>query len=126
LANVVYCDTDSLWVNAAGFARLQGRIHPSKLGALKLEATHEWVTIHGPKDYVTPSGWKTKGVRQKALSVGPATWQQEKWSSLRGLLRVGNLGGPRTEVVTKTLRRAYSKGLVSKGGVCSPFRLREW
>lgn len=125
-SEVVYCDTDSVWVTERGFERLSDLIHPFNLGALKVEAIHRAVTLHGPKDYETENGAKTKGVRRSAIRLGPHSWRQEKWSSLKGLLKVGKLDAPRVETIEKTLRRTYCKGRVSTSGRVSPFHLREW
>jgi len=49
--NVIYCDTDSLFVSNAGARRLRLTLHPTKLGRLKVVKSSDNVTIYGPKDY---------------------------------------------------------------------------
>jgi hypothetical protein len=123
--NVFYCDTDSLYVNDEGFARLSSRIDPSALGALKHEATYAWLTLNGAKDYETPKGKVIKGIRASAEWLAPNVARQEKWSSLRGMIRSEDLSAPVTETVTKRLSRVYTKGRVSRSGAVLPFVLRQ-
>lgn len=125
-SHVVYCDTDSVWTDATGARALASRVSSDRLGALKLEATHKWVTIHSAKDYETPAGSKCKGVRKSARWLGRSVLEQEQWSSLVGLLRAGNVHAPRTTIVQKVLSRTYGKGLVASDGIVSPLLLREW
>ena len=123
--NVYYVDTDSLWCNANAKVRLDSEINPTRLGALKIEGTHEWVIIYGPKDYATPTKQKIKGIKKKARRIGQHTFTQEQWSSLKGLIRLGRTNHPTVTTVTKTLERLYKKGVVSQTGRVSPFRLSE-
>jgi hypothetical protein len=126
VGNVLYCDTDSLFLTEQGFSNLRDHCDPARLGALKHEATLAWIVIHGPKDYVTPEKQVLKGIRASAVWTDDVTVQQEKWSSLNGLVRIGDLSGPRTTVVHKRLRRVYTKGTVTKDGTVLPFVLRQW
>jgi len=123
--NVVYCDTDSVWVNRKGYLRLRARVHKSDIGALKLEHVYPWIVVHGAKDYETPDAWKCKGVSHKAKWVGERTVVQEQWSSLVGLIGAGSLSAPRTRLVRKTLERVYDKGRVLPSGHVLPLTLCE-
>lgn len=123
---VYYVDTDSLYVSQKGFDRLRHYIDPRKLGSLKHESTHEWLQIHGAKDYAYPGHVVCKGVRSRARWLSPNVAEQEQWSTLVGLLRRGSLSAPTTVTVTKVLHRVYEKGAVSADGAVSPFSLRQW
>jgi hypothetical protein len=123
---VYYCDTDSLYVSQRGFRRLRARIDPTRLGALKHEATLRWIRIHGAKDYELPNKRVTKGVKANATWLAPNVVEQEQWSSLTGLLASAELRAPLTRVVHKTLRRIYEKGAVSSSGEVSPLTLSDW
>jgi hypothetical protein len=124
--NVFYCDTDSLYVNDLGLSRLASHIDGKSLGKLKLEASHDWVVFHGAKDYQTPVGRKTKGVRANARWETANTVVQDQWTSLVGMLRQGQLSQPQTKTLSKTLSRRYSKGSVGRDGMVSPLRLTDW
>jgi len=124
-SEVLYCDTDSLYVTDLGLNRLKDAIDSETLGALKLEATYPWIVFHGPKDYETPDGKVIKGVRKSARWLSARTVCQDAWTSLAGILRKGSMQAPQTKQVVKTLRRVYSKGLVDRSGTVSPFRLND-
>lgn len=121
--NVFYNDTDSLHVNDAGLERLKGHINPTRLGALKLEGTHPSAEYRGPKDYSLGATSKTKGVRSSAGWVSPDTAYQTQFTSLKGLIQRGDLDAPFTSLQTKTLKRAYQKGVVQPNGLVLPLRL---
>jgi DNA polymerase type B, organellar and viral len=119
-AHVAYMDTDSVLVDDDGAARLAGAVHPTRLGALKREGTYTRVVLYGPKDYVMGDKIRTKGVRSRATWTGPNQVQQERWSSLRGLLAAGRMTEPTTATVTKILKREYLKGTVRPDGTVGP------
>lgn len=123
LQNVHYCDTDCVWCNAAGHENLRGELDEFKLGKLKNEGVDEGGEIFGPKDYCIGELKKTKGVRRTAIHLRENTYQQEKWTSLRGQLRIGTLNLPTTESVIKTLQRQYNKGRLLPSGRTLPFRI---
>lgn len=120
---VVYCDTDSLIVGDEGRARLAPLLSEKVLGGLKQEWTAPWVEIYGAKDYRTPSTTKCKGIRPNAEWIAPNTVQQDQWSSLPGMVWTGQLSTPTTILMTKTLKRIYTKGEVGPGGLISPLTL---
>ena len=121
--NVYYCDTDSIWVNAAGAKRLKHFLHETTLGRLKVEGVHKDVIIHGPKDYIVDGTARIKGIRKNAKQIGPNTFQQDKFTTLKGLLREGNLSAPIVSQLTKHLRRTYLKGVLDDGGRVWPLTL---
>lgn len=123
--HVHYVDTDSLFVDPAGLQALSSRLHPTRLGALKVECEAPDAAIYGPKDYRLGTKERHKGVRAAARWTGPATLMQEQWSSLRGGARRGDLSLATTARVGKTLSRHYLKGTVGENGRVSPFVLNE-
>lgn len=125
--NYLYCDTDGLLVTLQGFERLKYRIDGKRLGALKQVGEYSHVIINGPKDYVLDGKQTLKGVRPTAHQVNPNTFEQERWSSLKGLIREGRVDSPVTRTIVKRLSRLYTKGVVTQpGGHVQPFRLSEW
>lgn len=121
--NVVYCDTDSVWVNETGMGHLKYFLHDSELGKLKVEGVHSDVIIHGPKDYLIDGHARIKGIRATAKQIGPNTYEQDRFSTLVGLLRSGQLSAPIVTRLTKHLRRQYTKGVVDRSGRISPLTL---
>lgn len=121
--NVFYCDTDGFACSQAGRDRVAHLIDPSKLGALKIESVEPWGIYRGPKDYEYPSHSKTKGVRKSAHWIDYRTVVQEQWSTIRGLIRTGDVSAPTTRAIAKTLSRHYAKGLVTPSGRVLPYSL---
>jgi len=62
-----YTDTDSIWVTCLGLARLYGGgyISTGRIGGLEYEQPHEYLQIHGPKDYESEKGLKLKGIKAR-------------------------------------------------------------
>ena len=123
--NYLYCDTDSLIVNDKGLENLKCYIHKTKLGSLKLEETTTSLKIRGLKDYATETKTVIKGVRKNAVELSENLYSQERWPSLKGLLRSSD---PDTYTITtqqKLLVRNYTKGVVSDSGEVFPLMLSD-
>jgi hypothetical protein len=121
--HVFYTDTDGLWVDQVGLDRLASHIDGKTLGKLKVEQTQPWMIFHGAKDYESATYSKTKGVSKTPYWRDGANVVQDQWSSLVGLLRVGDLTAPRTRMVAKQQQRIYTKGIVQADGVVLPLVL---
>lgn len=123
--NVLYCDTDSLFVTPQGLAHVAMVLDPIRLGSPK----HEWSTtqlhIRGLKDYTVGEKVKIKGVRKNVTWVNDSTLWQDGWSGLRGQLRNGDLDNAYTRPVKKNLSREYTKGTIGPYGRVLPLRLAE-
>lgn len=118
-----YTDTDSLRVDQVGYDRLTHWLDDKRLGYLKLERVTPWVEQYGLKDYDDGAYRKTKGVSKEPYWNESGEVVQDQWSSLVGLVRVGDLTGPRTTMVAKHLTREYTKGRVQPDGVVLPLVL---
>ena len=68
-SNVVYTDTDSLFVNQTGYDNLKPYMNDTALGKLKTELASDHLVLHAPKHYVFGEQQKAKGVspRDKVL-----------------------------------------------------------
>jgi len=120
--NVLYCDTDSITVNADALSRLPPFLVGSELGFLKVERKFTNITIHGPKDYVFGDHVCIKGIRKNAEELTPGTFKQLKFSKFKGMIRRGDIDTMIVEDIIKTLRREYNKGVVLDDGRVRPFR----
>ena len=109
IRNLLYTDTDSLYLTAAGARRLKTDIDPRALGKLKTLGTWDYMHIHGLKDYELPTEIKRKGVRKDAEQLNANTFRQTQWSSLKGLVGLGDVTAPRRKKITKVLSRTYHK-----------------
>lgn len=121
-SHVLYCDTDSLFVDEVGYINLADRIDSGKLGCLKLENESDSVSIFGPKRYRFGDKERSKGIRKDATLVGVDTYSQEQFESFAGAIRSGNTDRVVIHTISKRLSDMYTKGEVSEDGTVTPFR----
>ncbi len=121
--NYYYCDTDSLFINTAGLENLSNLMDRTELGKLKIESVTSRLVIHGLKDYVTDTKTVIKGIRKNAVKISDRDFEQDKWPSLKGLLRGGSVNLYPVLTTTKHLYRDYTKGTVDNDGWIRPFVL---
>lgn len=125
LENVLYLDTDGVFVTRDGYMRVKKQLDGSKLGTVKLEGVSNGMHIRGCKDYAFGDKSKTKGVRANAVWLDEATVTQQQWSSLRGSLRRNSVEQQTIRKVTKHLTRTYNKGRITTGNRIRPLTLYE-
>lgn len=123
ISNVVYCDTDSLFVNDEGLGALSQQIDGMRLGALKHEGTTTDLVIRGLKDYTFGTVKKLKGIRRSAIDIGGGQWQQAQFRGIAGALRAGEPDIARVGVIVKKPTLEYKKGAVGEGGWVVPVHL---
>lgn len=121
--HVYYVDTDSLIVDAQGYDSLASLIHPTKLGALKLEGLTQTIELRAPKDYTFGGKDRIKGIRNNALRLAPNVYQQDKFPSIQGLLRKENLTDYIVTQTVKHLSREIYSGNIALDGTIIPFSL---
>ena len=123
LSNVLYCDTDSIFIRESDFNSIRHLVNPTEIGKLKVEATTTNLAIHGLKDYTFGKERKTKGISSKATKIGRNKFRQSSFPNLSTLLREKITSGFPVLTVERELKGVYSKGQVSGSGVVSPFHL---
>lgn len=125
--NTYYCDTDSLFLNEAGYTNLYslGEVNDKLLGKLKLEGVSSQWAFYGPKDYTFGKKKVLKGIKKNAKEVAPQTYQQTQFEGLKSVLNRGGAPYIIISTVTKRNKRVYSKGSVSHTGWTNPFILSE-
>jgi hypothetical protein len=84
--NVLYCDTDSLIVNGAGWGNLRAYIDPDRLGYLKVEKTAARFVSMGKKDYLLGDERVLKGFKRPARDMFFQSQTQEQFTGLNGAL----------------------------------------
>lgn len=118
--DVLYCDTDSLFVTESGYTRLAEHIENTRLGYLKLVGIEESMTVHAPKYYSFGSKVVQKGIRHSAIKLAPFRYEQEKFVSFRGALRAHNVNGVTVIRIVKKIHPRYDKGTVTSSGLVVP------
>lgn len=119
--NYFYCDTDSLFVNGWGLKNLSRLIDEHKLGYLKVEYETDRLKIYGLKDYVTRDKTVIKGIRKSAVKISDRDYEQDRWPSIKGLLRGGSPNLYTIGRQRKHLSRDYTKGVIQADGWIRPF-----
>lgn len=144
--NVLYMDTDSLFVNAEGSQNLEraGVVDSKILGLMKLEKHDTKIYIKAPKDYEFAGEKKMKGVKKGSEQVTDENILSElalkmnvrvsdlperiysniQWPSLYTFIRAGNLSNYYNIRRTKILAGYYNKGWVLEGGNVKPFEMQ--
>lgn len=117
-----YCDTDSIWVDIEGRARLEaaGCVADEQLGYLSVKSEHQWMIVHGPKDYETDKVRRMKGVRVTAEPTDDGGWSQLQFPSPIVQIGDGYPAGVYVRRITKHLKRDIKKCRVLQGGVTRP------
>ena len=123
--NVYYTDTDSLFVNTAGYDRVQEVLSEDLLGGLKLEGVGQEVKIHCPKDYEWDGKRTLKGIPKTAVQLDTQSWSIMQWSSFMTHIRKGNDVGYENVTVNKTLERSVNWGVLTPSGKVNPIRFTQ-
>lgn len=117
LENILYCDTDSLFVNEDGFRFMENGLSATELGKMKLEELGD-CEIHGAKNYVFNNEVKLKGVKKNAVKIGENRYRQNMFITKNMKYRRGTKDGiVMVESVVKNISNNYDKGIVKEGVV---------
>lgn len=119
--NVLYCDTDSLFLTAEGYHNLAAFMDENELGKLKLVGISSDVEIYAPKWYRFGEVTKCKGIRKDAEIIDERTFSQDRFQSFNGALEAQNTDGVIITKVHKHLNTVYKKGIVLPDGFVKPF-----
>lgn len=122
--NVIYTDTDSLFVTKDGLQRLNEHIDSSTLGKLKIEKSGT-VVILGAKDYTFNGITKLKGVKKSAEKLSDSLYRQSRFETKNTRYRKGTPDGVvMVTPIYKSITHKYDKGIVL-GEYVTPFTLSE-
>lgn len=121
--HVYYCDTDSLYVDRDGYRALAGEIHPTRLGALKLEAVVKSAQFRAPKDYSFGNKQRVKQIRRSARQLGRAEYEQAQFEGYDAVIERGADGEILVTTVTKRITRVNHQSLGNGIGWRAPLRI---
>ena len=119
---VLYCDTDSVKIRVSDLDRVLWPIHPTDLGALKVEQRSARLEIGGAKNYRTDAGRHIKGIPTSAREREKGVFTFASFEGQASHLRGSHVVGSRVREVTRVLRHRYNKGVVGADGRVTPFR----
>ena len=112
LANVFYCDTDSILLNDEGLSNLSGYLSRTELGLLKVERHISRVTLKGLKDYIMGNKVKIKGIPKNAKKVDDNNYITHRSIGIRTGLHNKEINKVVWKRTPKHLKRLYNKGIV--------------
>jgi len=113
---VLYCDTDSVFVDRKLFDGGSIDIDSSRLGAWSIDKTVKRLIIHGCKDYEADGETKIKGVPKKAVKTAEGEYVYDQFSGQSTHLRQGESQRFIIREIKKTVKRVYDKGQVMSDG----------
>jgi hypothetical protein len=123
---VLYCDTDSMIVDSAGFHSIAPWLGSRQIGRLKVERVARYVNIRAPKDYQMDGNVVLKGVRRDAVWQGEHEVSQTLFPSIKGTLRLQKEAVYRTQTAIKRLERVIRSGVRLSDDTIDPFELDQW
>lgn len=125
--NVYYMATDSLILNANGYANLQaeGYIDPSALGKFKLKGIHRYANFYGPNDYVLDAQQVVSGHISKAFTKPNGCLVSEIWDRTPSIVSKG----PVDEIIVTEVPAYYphhtNRGRIGQDGWWEPYRITD-
>ncbi|MBU2685719.1 MAG: DNA polymerase, partial [Gammaproteobacteria bacterium] len=125
IERVYYMDTDSITVLSDDIHRLDGSIHPDRLGALSVDKVCSRLVLYGPKHYQADEKRVCKGVPKSAEQLGEHTYRYEQFMGSRSHQRIGETEGFLVRSVLKDVTPTYDKGEVLPDGQVIPWVLNE-
>ena len=117
---VLYCDTDSIIIHAADLPNIKKWIHPTDLGAVKIQERFGELRIDGAKNYRTDKFKHIKGIPEKAEEIAPGVFRFDSFQRQAACLKDSRISGVRITSVTRELKHKYNKGVVHKDGHVTP------
>ena len=118
--NVLYCDTDSIIIRASVLPKIKRRIHPTKMGSVKIEHSFTQLRIDGVKNYRTDLFKRIKGIPEKAVEELPGLFRFDSFQRQAACLKDSRVGGVKITSVTRELKHKYNKGVVHDDGTVTP------
>lgn len=121
--NVLYCDTDSVFVTTDGSRNIAHYVGETRIGGLKIETVGESIKINGLKDYEFAGKRVLKGISSRAVQIDEHTYRQQQFAKWSVLVSLGVSGKILVRDTVKHLARRYTKGEVGPEGWVTPYCL---
>jgi DNA polymerase type B, organellar and viral. len=128
MENISYVDTDAIFVNAIGYAKLNmaNLIRSNELGYLQKKAASDGCTIYGIKSYDLGGASIHAGIPQNARVTETGNMLYTRFAKTAEQIRKGTT--PRAKQIDWRSNRSapYRHGTVQEGGEIHPIVLEEW
>jgi len=119
-ARVLYCDTDSVIIHARDLHRVKKYIHPTDMGAVKIQDRFRELGIAGAKNYRTDKFKHIKGIPKTAEEIFPGVFRYDSFQRQAACLKDARISGVKITSVTRELKHQYNKGVVHANGTVTP------
>jgi hypothetical protein len=119
--NVFYSDTDSLFVNAEGYQRLEKYVAEDELGRLKLSGKADTLVLFARKEYLFGDKICYKGVNLIRFAEEMPIYVREQWSTLLSYLKGTRRGCVTVETKALKVNHTCYDGVVDTEGRVHPF-----
>lgn len=123
LDNVYYVDTDSLIVTREIYETRLSEFCGVDLGQLKVEGVSNHLVIHTLKDYEFGEKVVLKGIKKRTVPNEDGSYTVPQFLTFSSLMREGVQDAALVRYVDKTLKRTYTKGIISSDLMVTPFHV---
>ena len=123
---VLYCDTDSIFIPERPPDALAYPVEKGTIGALSKKWSSEKLVLWGAKDYETDDSVILKGVPNSAEQIGPRMWQYNFWPGQRTHMSERIDDRYMLKEVVKHANSTYDKGRINDDGSISPWVLPDF
>ncbi len=120
----LYCDTDSVIINREDISRVNDLLDECELGGLKIQDSFSSLIIGGAKNYRCDDKRKIKGIPANAEEIAPGVFSYQSFQRQVSCMRAGQVVGVKVSPVTRSLKHAYDKGVVTASGLVVPYHYR--
>lgn len=123
-----YQATDSLLLSSENLMMLAhaGLLKDDELGMFRHEGTWEWIDIKALNWIERNQRPIRGGVPHSAEPLGSGVFMGEKWGTFWGGISTASSLSPCIRTTLTRLSETYSRGRVSPGGACTPWRISNW
>lgn len=123
--HVYYSDTDSIICDEVGYNKVKHLIHPTNLGALKVEGVSDYIQVVAPKHYTFGDKTTLKGIRKDAIELGKFLYQQTTFPGTSSILKSG-VEEYYIYQTTKQLSPRIETGTINSEGYVLPYHIEEY
>lgn len=123
LGNVLYVDTDSLVVNAAGHDYIQCMDGLPLFDGLRTKGRYTRAEVYGPRSLILAGKPVVSGMPRGSTKVGTRSWSGEVWRGAKESVRLGEHDSVVIRTTDFNLRYNSKRRAFVNGGATASYRL---